>query len=393
MAQTVFYIRKKFSAYIYYILLLLLLVLTGCGEAFVPSVPGTAKTSPVHTISKPSVVGGQLLHIGKNQLFGRDNEPVRLLGVNRSGTEYACIQNNGIFDGPHDLPSVQAMLNWHINAVRVPLNEDCWLNINGVSANYGGANYRQAIADYVTLLISNKITPILDLHWSAPGNTPATSLLPMPDRDHSLTFWKQVATAYKNNTAVVFDLFNEPYPDNNHDTTTGWKCWLSGTNPTSCPFGTAGLTYNAAGMQELLTAVRNTGARNVILLGGIQHSNSLDQWLTYKPTDPLNELAPSWHVYNNNQCKTLACWQRTIVPLMQNYPLVGDEIGENDNAGSFLTQVMKFLDAPAPGIPAQSYLAWVWTTNQAPYNVISDYDGTPSTPYGSTYKSHLLSLQ
>jgi endoglucanase len=67
--------------------------------------------------------------------------PIRLLGVDRSGTEYACAQGWGIFDGPSDAASVAAISSWDTNAVRVPLNEDCWLGINGVSSAYGGAAY------------------------------------------------------------------------------------------------------------------------------------------------------------------------------------------------------------------------------------------------------------
>src|SRR2546422_3166294 len=51
----------------------------------------------------------------------------RLRGVNRSGTEYACAQGWGMFDGPSDSASVQAIASWKANVVRVPLNETCWL--------------------------------------------------------------------------------------------------------------------------------------------------------------------------------------------------------------------------------------------------------------------------
>jgi len=44
------------------------------------------------------------------------------------------------------------MKRWHINVVRVPMNEDCWLGINGVKARYSGRNYRQAIAAFVSRL-------------------------------------------------------------------------------------------------------------------------------------------------------------------------------------------------------------------------------------------------
>ena len=36
-----------------------------------------------------------------NKLFDGKGQQVKLHGVNRSGTEYACIQGWGIFDGPN----------------------------------------------------------------------------------------------------------------------------------------------------------------------------------------------------------------------------------------------------------------------------------------------------
>ena len=71
------------------------------------------------------------LHVVGQQLLDGANHPVILRGVNRSGSEYACIQGWGFFDGPSDLASVQAIAAWGANAVRIPLNEGCWLNING----------------------------------------------------------------------------------------------------------------------------------------------------------------------------------------------------------------------------------------------------------------------
>ena len=67
-----------------------------------------------------------------NHLVNGAGKTVRLLGVDRSGLEYACVQGWGFSDGPTDAASIAAMKAWRINAVRVPLNEDCWLGINGV---------------------------------------------------------------------------------------------------------------------------------------------------------------------------------------------------------------------------------------------------------------------
>jgi len=79
-----------------------------------------------------------------NRLVDGNGAPIQLRGVNRSGTEYACVQGLGIFDGPSNAASVKAIASWRVNIVRVPLNEDCWLGINGVDPQYGGAAYRKA---------------------------------------------------------------------------------------------------------------------------------------------------------------------------------------------------------------------------------------------------------
>src|SRR2546423_6042089 len=111
--------------------------------------------------------------VAGNHLVNGDGTAIRLLGVNRSGTEYACIQGWGIFDGPNDAASVAAMAAWHINAVRIPLNEDCWLNINGVNPSYGGASYQAAVPAYVNLLHQYGLYAILELHLNPPGSTKA----------------------------------------------------------------------------------------------------------------------------------------------------------------------------------------------------------------------------
>src|SRR5215213_8255617 len=109
-----------------------------------------AWSAPAADAQGPAAISG--LHVVGNQIRHGAGHPVRLLGVNRSGTEYACIQGWGIFDGPADAASLQPIVAWRANAVRVPLNEDCWLAINGVPTAYSGANYQAAIASYVAAL-------------------------------------------------------------------------------------------------------------------------------------------------------------------------------------------------------------------------------------------------
>ena len=107
-----------------------------------------------------------------------------------------------------------------------------------------------------------------------------------------------MANTFKGNDAVIFDLFNEPFPERADSTneTEGWQCWLNGGS--SC----VGISYTVAGMQTLVNAVRSAGANNVLMLGGVECSNDLTQWLQYEPTDPDHNLAASWHSYNFNAC-------------------------------------------------------------------------------------------
>ena len=54
----------------------------------------------------PSLTG---LRVSGNELVDGNDNVVRLQGVNRSGTEYACVQGWGIFDGPNDAASIEAI--------------------------------------------------------------------------------------------------------------------------------------------------------------------------------------------------------------------------------------------------------------------------------------------
>jgi endoglucanase len=335
----------------------------------------TCRGSPVAVgLGPPRATGAPTIHVLGTQLVDSTGRLVRLRGVNRSGTEYACAQGWGIFDGPSDSASVQAIASWKANVVRVPLNETCWLGINGVAPAYSGDNYRRAIADYVALLNRTGLAVILDLHWAASGSAKALGQTPMPNRDHTPEFWHQVAGAYKGNDRVIFDLFNEPYPDNNSDTPEAWRCWRDGG---TC----SGMSFQAAGMRELVDTVRSTGATNVILVGGIQYASRLTSWLANEPTDPLHNLAASWHIYNFSWCNTLACWDSEATPVAQQVPLVLGELGQNDRGSGFVTSLMDWMDARQG-----SYLAWVWDVWGQSLDLIASYDGTPTT-YGQTFKT------
>jgi hypothetical protein len=317
------------------------------------------------------------LHVVGNEILNAAGQQFVPHGVDRSGTEYACIQQFGIFDGPSDQTSVAAIASWHTNAVRVPLNEDCWLNINGVPAAYAGNNYINAIVNYVNLLNKNGLVAILDLHWNAPGTTPAMGQQSMVDADHGPAFWTSVASTFKSNDSVIFDLYNEPY-------VATWSCWLNGGTATACGTG-----FNIVGMNTLIAAVRATGAKNVVMAGGIAYSNDLSKWLQNKPTDPSGNLAASWHAYSFNTCDTTSCYDSTIAVVAAEVPVIAGEIGESDCAHDFIDPLMAWLDSHETG-----YLGWAWNTDfncSSGPGLITNYDGTP-TNYGIGLQAHFATL-
>ena len=371
------------------------------------------------------------IKVAGNHFVNGEGQTIRLLGVDRTSSEYGCVDGFGYDDGHFDDADAAAIASWNANAVRVPLNEDCWLGINGQPNSDQGASplltaagYRQEIESYVADLNAHGIYAILDLHWTAPAGQVALEQQPMPDFDHSPAFWTSVATAFKGDPGVVFDAFNEPYDptdprsgdDANPNDTISWNCWESGTSNgpsggspcfTSAydEDGNATTRYRVAGMQTLVDAIRATGATQPVMVGGLNFANDLSQWADHAPDDPLDQEAASFHNYMGQACDNAGCWNSEVAPIAANVPVVTGEFAEDDfeNAtcadrarNSFDEEYMDWADQH--GV---SYLAWAWIVPTAEeiasegcsaFYLIDDYGYTPASPNGTALRSHLLSL-
>ena len=60
------------------------------------------------------------------------------------------------------------MASWHVNTVRVPLNQDCWLGDDGLPKFGRVSGYRKAVRKWVSMLHRWGMAVVLDLHWSGP---------------------------------------------------------------------------------------------------------------------------------------------------------------------------------------------------------------------------------
>ena len=326
------------------------------------------------------------ISVAGNHFVNGAGQTVRLLGVNREGTEYACEQGTGYSVGPEDASDAAAIASWQTNAVRIPINEDCWLGINGLPA-YGTADgYQQMIESYVSALNADGIYAILDLQWTAPGTLPANGLRTMPD-DNSPAFWTSVASTFAGNPAVLFDAFNEPH-------SVSWSCWRDGG--CSVPDAVDGTTpdpsqtYTAVGMQTLIDTIRATGARQPILIAGLNHGNDLSGWLANMPTDPDGQLAATFHVYQPNSCATTSCFDSTVAPVAAVVPVTTLEFSEQDCSENWDTALMSWDDAHGIG-----YLGWGWfilTPHCQSLYLITAWSGVPASPNGTALHDHLAAL-
>ncbi len=197
------------------------------------------------------------LKVVGTQLQNSAGAPVRLRGVNTASMEWTS-------DGEgHILETVMiALRDWHANVIRLPLSQDRWFG-KAPEQTDKGKYYRILVRQVVDAVSMAGGYIVLDLHWSNAGDWGKNiGQHFMPD-ENSLSFWVDVAEAYKNHPAVLFGLYNEPH-------NVGWDIWQKGGQVTErATQKTPVRTYKAVGMQPLLEAVRSTGASNVVIVGGL----------------------------------------------------------------------------------------------------------------------------
>jgi hypothetical protein len=321
------------------------------------------------------------LKVVGTKIVNRHGEPVWLRGVNAASLEWTSDGEGRI------LKTVSvAIHDWHVNIIRLPLAQDRWFG-KAPDQRDEGKSYRELVRQVVDLCETKKCYIILDLHWSD-CNEWGTNIgqHSMPDLN-SVAFWKDFATVYANNPAVLFDLYNEP-----HDVT--WDVWLHGGRITDKPNSRRAAqqprTYQAVGMQELLDTVRATGAKNVVVAGGLDWAYDLSGILEGRQLkDPHgNGVIYANHCYDNKH-DSVDAWIAKMESATAKLPVIVSEFGGNAGpsrevpSDNWLLHVMQALNAHH-----WSWTAWDLHTSARP-NLISDWDYTPSPKFGVYVKQAL----
>ncbi len=384
--------------------------------------------------SKAAVTRGLAIRVSGNHLVDGSGNTVQLRGVSISGLEQTAIQGWSPADpwaatGLGGMPDFESLKTWGINSVRLALNEASWLGLTCVDAGGAGSvvsggakredapgalikadpggNYVATVKASVSAATKAGLYVIIDLHWTAPGDRCPMGQNAMADADHSITFWSQIASAFSSYPNAIFELFNEPFLDQTSlIDRTPWPDLLNGTGTLSS-YLTPGnpsvvkYTWHNAGMQQMLDAVRATGAKNVVLTSGLDYAKDLSKWLDYKPNDPLGQLGASWHAYPayNTTFGSAAyaqpdhapgIWSQVQEILAAGYPVVITEFGDRCAPGTtsapFASRLLPWADANGVG-----YLGWTWDVWQNPSDVlITNAAGDPSPGYGVYVKAHYL---
>lgn len=272
-----------------------------------------------------------------NRIVDAHGAPVVLRGFNRPG-QWDTARPGGL-----DEPDIAAMKAWGANVVRLTLGQQLWLP----GCPDHDPAYAAAVDQAVRWVTERGMLAVLDLHFGAPTCSGAGAN-PMPDT-RSVNFWTSVATRYRNAPLVAFDLYNEPFG-------VSPEVWLHGGPAVTVQ----GRPYTAVGMQTLYDAVRGTGARNLVLVGGLARASMLPGTARVRGTDVV------WAVHAYNCDVPWRCSGPDSRWLLSRFDQVGTQLpvvvsefgfpaGRSADGTAFNAGVIAYAEARGWG-----WAAWAW---------------------------------
>jgi endoglucanase len=310
------------------------------------------------------------LKVSGNQLVTDDGKSVWLQGVNVPELSWSPNGENRVVD------SVRVAIDdWHANVIRLPVMDSFWFGKGHGSLTSNDADaYRKIVDDAIKMASVRGAYVVLDLHRFL-----------TPDQS-CVDFWKDAAARYKDNPAVLFDVFNEP-----HDTS--WDVWQKGGPVEMKQKDGTTTTVQSVGMQALVDAVRSTGANNVVVCGGLSYAYDLTGVLKGYALDSKggNGLMYATHFYNWH-----TGWEEHFMAVAAKYPVLIGETGADVKKMSFIPAAAQ--EDPSTWVPdllgfiQKNHLNWTgWSfyTGATP-GMLSDLNNyTPNSFWGEPVKEAL----
>jgi hypothetical protein len=342
-------------------------------------------------------VDGQDVPVAPNGFFTAGNKiysladcsPFRFVGVARPALSYSSSGDRLGIDSAAAADFAR-IRGWRANTVRIELAQFFWLP----QSRYYDAGYQARVDRVVKQARQAGLYVILALNASDrgdpayPGDVFRTNThQPMPDVNHSIPFWRQVAERYKNDGGVLYELYGEPYPIGGAQEFgfSNWDMWLNGGLAPADQTYEPRAAFQAVGMQRLYDEVRGTGAKNLVLLGGTSWGYFLDGVPDHRVKGfNLVYVAHPWD-WPGKQPET---WEEDWAFLAKTDPVMISEFGNYDCSPRYLNAALDKADELN-----LSWIAWAWTA-PAPGEstaqdskrdpicafpmLITDWAGTPS---------------
>jgi endoglucanase len=293
-----------------------------------------------------------------NQIIDPTAKAVTPRGVDRDGFQFKPQGTYYISDN-----DFQAMYLWGATIVRLPLDEQQWLS----SSCFYDPTYAQRVDAAVQSITRRGMIALLTLQHTSDGNPCAQSYLSSMADDRAPQYWTEVASRYKSNPLVAFDLYNEP-KDISIDV------WHDG--------GMVG-TWHAVGMQQLYNTVRATGANNLVFVSGIDTAYNVSVALR-RPVDGYGIVyAP--HVYKSPGLGPLPVdIDKVIPPVAAQYPLVITEFGTVSGTPLYNTNAINWAESHGVG-----WLAWKWYQVPSQYALLASFVTYTPSPAGQPVRDAL----
>lgn len=286
--------------------------------------------------------------------------PVLLRGINRSGLEYSEPDEQGFLSGASisraEIYSITQ--EWRANIIRLPFNQD-WV-LHG-RAGRSAEEYQQALDQVIFWASMFGAYTLLDLQWLDTERVYGGSrnfVAPLPNPE-SIALWSTLGRRYKDEPAVLYDLFNEP-----HDRLPDDPYPLNKPEGTTYPASQMRVTMNEwqPWARTLAQAIRNENPDALVFVGGTNWAYDLRGM----PIDDLDNVVYSTHVYPNKGTD----WDNVFGDLSESVPVFAGELGGAEAPGEldYVRRLLDYLQQKQIG-----FAAWSWIDQP---NLITRYTPT-----------------
>jgi endoglucanase len=325
------------------------------------------------------------IKVSGNRLVDPEGTEVWLQGVAVPGLEIRPEGHGAVKS------TIVAIEDWKANVVRLAVKDEYWFGLaketpKSKGQTDGGAAYRALVDAAVNAAANRGAYIVIDNHRFRAV------------KPEQLEFWKEVATKYKNHPAVLFDIINEPFGIT-------WEVWRNGgfveekdkKKTDEAAFLTdaekkANQGFESPGMQKLVEVIRETGAKNVIIAGGLDWAYDLSGILEgYALEDKTgNGIMYSTHVYPWKKG-----WQKAFLDAAEKYPIFMGEVGADVKKMDFLP--LEVQEDPSTWVPdilaiiqkhRLNWTGWSFHAWATPV-MLSDWKYTPTPFWGVPAKEAL----